>query len=167
MYFVVNEATTNEPVPTTSCHGFYDRPSNAFYLYNELLTVLSGPLTPGSSTTLQNSRCRVIGLYSSAIGAGNQLSVTIAIERLGGFLVNKYIYLLVQDLNGNDSRASSGWKSASWNQASFNAPPATSGLPPSSGSGTGPVTLSGTYSDANGYNDIGMAHLRVVASNGT
>ena len=38
----------NSSVPVNSCHGMYDRALNAFYLYNDALTILQGPLTPGA-----------------------------------------------------------------------------------------------------------------------
>ena len=45
-------------VPQNTCHGFYDGASNGIYLYNDALTALLGPLTPGTSGTLQNGQSR-------------------------------------------------------------------------------------------------------------
>ena len=58
MYFLVNPTPS---IPQNTCHGFYDRATNGIYLYNDALTVLLGPLTPGTSGTLQNSQCVVYG----------------------------------------------------------------------------------------------------------
>jgi len=45
MYFLVNTSGT---IPANVCHGFYDQPSNTFWLYNDSLSVLQGPLSATS-----------------------------------------------------------------------------------------------------------------------
>lgn len=44
IYFLVN---TDQTLPPNVCHGFYDRPGNGFYLYNDDYSVLLGPLSAG------------------------------------------------------------------------------------------------------------------------
>ena len=56
---------TSSAVPANSCHGFYDRPSNQFYLYNDALTTLIGP-----TGTLQNSQCRINASTVTSSGTG-------------------------------------------------------------------------------------------------
>src|SRR5262249_18779015 len=66
MYFLVNPTAE---IPVNTCHGYYDRASNGLYLYNDALTVAMGPLTPGSSATLQNGQCVVYGSSSVLLSA--------------------------------------------------------------------------------------------------
>jgi len=51
VYFLVN---TNPSIPSDVCHGFYDRASNTFYLYNDSLSVLHGPLSAGGDAFKQS-----------------------------------------------------------------------------------------------------------------
>ena len=66
MYFLVNPSACDlaEHLPR-----FYDRAGNGIYLYNDALTALQGPLTPGTSGTLQNGQCVIYGSTSSLVSA--------------------------------------------------------------------------------------------------
>lgn len=66
IYFVLNATPT---VTTNGCHGFYDRPSNQVYLYNDSLTALVSPL--------QNSQCAVQAFSATASGTDLTLNMTI------------------------------------------------------------------------------------------
>lgn len=70
VYFVVNTGPT---VPAGGCHGFYDRATNALFLYNDNLSLVTGPLTPGAAGVLQNSQCRVNGSSSQRIRVRDRL----------------------------------------------------------------------------------------------
>ena len=49
IYFLVNTTST---MSANVCHGFYDRALNGFYLYNDSLSVLQGPLAGGGCQTV-------------------------------------------------------------------------------------------------------------------
>ena len=108
VYFLVNNSAT---VPTNSCHGFYDRPSNNFYLYNDTLTALLGPLTPGSAATLQNSQCTLDGLTSTIPSAtGSDLTITLGLGLKGSFASStRNVYAYATDAQNNGT----GWVSFS------------------------------------------------------
>jgi hypothetical protein len=110
MYFLVNPNTS---IPPSTCHGFYDRAANALFLYNDGLTVLQGPLTPGTAGTLQNSQCTIHGATSTAgAGTGTDLAVTIGMSLTGAFgTAPRNVYLWVKDAENNDT----GWvQTSSW-----------------------------------------------------
>ena len=62
MYFLINGSATTT---LNICYGYYDRPTNAIYLYNDALTGVLGPITPGAGGNLQNAQCTVDGSASS------------------------------------------------------------------------------------------------------
>ena len=137
MYFLINP---NAAIPANTCHGYYDRATNALYLYNDALTVLLGPLTPGTSGTLQNSQCVVSGSTSSLVsGSGTDLTVNIGLGVQGGCSrTNQNVYLWVEDNEGYDT----GWvRTGTWNLGA----PATH--PPTVVSGTpaSPTTTPQTF----------------------
>ena len=111
MYFLVNGSAT---IPANSCHGFYDRASNGYYLYNDALTAVLGPLTLGAAGTLANSQCTLHGSTTTAgIGAGTDLTVTMGMSLTGTFgAAAKNVYVWVKDNENNDT----GWvKTSTWN----------------------------------------------------
>ncbi|MBL8239298.1 MAG: hypothetical protein JNM66_17870 [Bryobacterales bacterium] len=59
IYFLVN---TSANIPANVCHGFYDQGANAFYLFNDNLSAVFGPLYAGGGDDLQypmhSLRCR-------------------------------------------------------------------------------------------------------------
>ena len=83
------------------------RHSNAFYFYNDAVTVFSGPLSPGSAATLQNSQCILHGATSTPVsGSGTGLTVTpgMSLQRAYG-LGRKNVYLWVTGNAGTGT----GW----------------------------------------------------------
>jgi len=110
MYFLVNSSPT---IPQNVCHGFYDRPSNGLYLYNDSITVLMGPLTPGSSGSLQNTHCTIYGTGSALVSAaGTDLVVNIRIGLTGLFsLKTQKVYLWIVD----NAQTGTGWvQTSTW-----------------------------------------------------
>jgi hypothetical protein len=109
LYFLVNSSPRTEP---NSCHGFYDRISNAIYLYNDALTVAMGPITPGSGDVLQNGQCSVQGSSSSVVaGSGTDFTMRIGIELKGAFASRQKVYAWAKD----SGRLDSGWvETATW-----------------------------------------------------
>lgn len=72
VYFVVNTTATTA---INDCHGFYDHAANAFALYNDALTAVIGPATPGAAGSIQNSQCKVYGTESSVSASGTDLLI--------------------------------------------------------------------------------------------
>jgi hypothetical protein len=148
IYFLINPAPT---VPLNTCHGFYDRPSNAFYLYNDSLTILQGPLLPGASGTLQNSQCVLYGSSSALISAaGTDLTINIGLGVQPTYKGALGIYLWVKDNESHDT----GWvQTGIWNMPVGNSPPAVVSGTPASTSST-PTTFAFVTRDPDGYADI-------------
>jgi hypothetical protein len=149
MYFLVNP-TPN--IPANSCHGFYDRASNGLYLYNDALTAISGPLTPGTSGTLQNSQCVLNGSTSSLVSAsGTDLTINLGLGLQGAYAgTNQKVYLWVKDAQGNDT----GWvQTGTWNLVLANQPPLVVSGTPTNTSAT-PQTFTFTGRDPDGFADI-------------
>jgi hypothetical protein len=148
IYFL---AGANTNVPVNGCHGFYDRSSNAVYLYNDALNALAGPLTPGSAGTIQNSQCRVNGAATSVTVSGSDLVLNLDITRLGTFAGGaKNLYLWITDNENNGT----GWVQAStWTLPALSQPPSlAAAAPTSSTAATQSFTL--TTRDADGFADI-------------
>ena len=159
VYFQVYSSPT---VPANSCHGFYDRAANAFFLYNDAVTALSGPLTPGSAGTLQNSQCILNGATSTPVsGAGTDLTVTIGLSLQGAYAANQQrVYLWLTDNSG----LGTGWIQTSiWNSTSPPQPPTVFSATPANPTGS-PQTFTFVARDANGFLDINRVYFQVYAS---
>lgn len=110
LYFLVN---TSVALPPGTCHGFYDRPSNAVFLYNDALTALVGSVTIGVAGTVQNSQCSIHGAASSVSVSGTDVVLTLTLTRQGAYATGgKNLYIYVTDTVG----LGSAWTLAStWN----------------------------------------------------
>jgi hypothetical protein len=108
MYFLINP---NTGIPANTCHGYYDRPTNAVYLYNDALTALLGPLTPGVAGTLQNSQCAINGASSALfVASGNDLAIKLDVLRKGSYSSGtQRVSVWLRDQQGNDT----GWVNTS------------------------------------------------------
>jgi hypothetical protein len=89
-----------------ACYPHYDRPSNSMMLLNDAATGWLGSVTLGTANTLQNSQCSVNAQISSASGAGNNLTVNLAIVFNTGFSGAKNIYMQAVDTGGMQT----GWQ---------------------------------------------------------
>ena len=130
LYFLVNSDPT---IPANTCHGFYDRALNAFYLYNDALTVLQGPLVPGSNSQLQNSQCAIDGPTSGLLYVtGTDLTLYLGILRKNT-ATNQNLYLWLTDNLGSGT----GWRqSAAWPAIGFtNQPPSFVSATPATATG--------------------------------
>jgi hypothetical protein len=134
-----------------SCVLHYTRDTNAVWLVNDASTAWLGPLTLGATGILYNSQCVVDGSTSSATGAGNNLTVNLALTLRSTFAGAKDIYMQTQDNGGFGA----GWQTkGSWTATTGgNEPPSTASVTPSSGSGSS-QTFSFVYSDPNGFADL-------------
>ena len=120
-------------IPVNTCHGYYDRVTNGLYLFNNALTAVLGPLTPGTSGTLQNSQCVVNGSTSALVsGSGTDLTIALGLGLLGTYTTTaEKVYFWVKDNEGHDT----GWvQTATWGVASapIQSPSVVSGTPTNS-----------------------------------
>jgi hypothetical protein len=109
MYFLVKSSTN-----PGMCYGFYNRATNALYLYNDAFSAVNGPLTPGSAGTLQNSQCVVNGSTSSLVSAaGTDVTLNLGLSLQAAYATGSHTVLLdVIDNEGHDS----GWvQTGTWN----------------------------------------------------
>jgi hypothetical protein len=94
----VNIATTLSAA--NACYVHYDRASNSAYLVNDAGTTGIGPVVLGSAGSAQNSQCVLNGTGSSAVGSGNNLTVTLALTFKPAFAGSKVVNLYAQDVGG-------------------------------------------------------------------
>jgi len=156
IYFLVN---TTPNVPVNSCHGFYDRATNAIYLYNDAVTVLQGPLTPGAGGILQNSQCGVNGPASALVsGAGADLTISLNLSLLGNYgVITQNVYIWVTDRESNGT----GWvKTSTWGFPTGPQPPTVISGTPANPSGS-PQTFSFLARDANGATNVNRVYFLV------
>jgi len=158
IYFLVSAANT----PTAnSCHGFYDRPTNLLYLYNDALTTLLGPLTPDEARSIQNSQCELSGVASSLTAIGSlDITINLGLSLKAPFAATaQKFYLLTQDTKNADT----GWVLAGTWVSDSVSPPNAPILSPSSS--TGPVqTLVLFVSDPDGNSNIRRIHFAIADS---
>lgn len=83
------------------CSIKYSDWSNGLYLANDNRTSWLGPLTPGSSATLQNSQCTLYGTGSSVSLSDTQLTMTVAVSFTAAFAGPKNTYLWAYDNEGD------------------------------------------------------------------
>jgi len=143
---VVNILINNFLDGRYACYLVYDRPNNVMYLVNDPGTAISGMVLNGSGT-LSNSQCTVNGTGSSASGAGDTLTLTVALTfSQTVFAGEKVAYLAARDVSSNNS----GWRT----HGVWSVPrptqiyPLTNGVSPSEGWGSGRL-YSVSYYDAN------------------
>ena len=149
MYFLVNQTAA---IPVDTCHGYYDRATNGLYLYNDALTVAMGPLTPGSSGTLQNGQCVLYASSSVLLSAGGtDVVLALGLGLQSGYAAtSQNVYLWVEDNQGHET----GWvQTSTWTVAGAQHPPSVVSGTPSTSTVT-PQTFTFTGRDPDGYTDI-------------
>lgn len=157
MYFLVN---TNPSIPTNVCHGFYDQPTNAFWLYNDLLSVLQGPLSANSGGVgaLSNSQCTLYFSGTARVSAaGTDLVVNLTMGLNGAFgLTPQKVYIWLVDLAGTGTN----WvQSSTWTLVPAQAPTLLSSGPATTSALQPTFTFTGR--DANGTTDIQRVYFVV------
>jgi uncharacterized repeat protein (TIGR01451 family) len=136
---------------SAGCFTYYDRVGNLVYLRNDAATGWLGPVVLGTANSVQNSQCIVDALSSSASGAGNSLTVNLALSFKAAFGGAKNIYQKTQDTGG----LATGWQQrGTWTpSSSSNLPSSAVSVTPSSGTGSS-QTFSFLLSDPNGFTDM-------------
>jgi hypothetical protein len=117
-----------------------------------------GMVLPGSGT-VQNSQCSISGTGSSISGSGNTLTVTLAITFKSAFAGNRILYTAAREAAG----ANSGWQALGTVAVPGNNPtgPAVGGVNPARSSGTGGGAFTFTFTDTNGWQDLGVVNILV------
>ncbi len=142
-----------------SCIVAYVPASNALYLFNDTNGGVSNAVTPGNSSTVQNSQCTLSGAGGAVSAAGNNLTVPVALTFAPGFTGAKNVYGLAQNYSG----ANGGWQTlGTWTPSAATSLNAVS-VTPSSGSGI-MRAFSAVYTDPNGASDLQVIYLDFGAS---
>lgn len=93
-----------------TCFIYFNRPSNNLYLANDAGTTWMGPITIGQSGNLQNSQCTLSAAGSSAIGAGDTLTLSVALSFPSAFAGTKSVWM-----DANDGSLDTNWlKLGTW-----------------------------------------------------
>ena len=158
LYFLINPSPTVSP---NTCHGFYDQSLNAIYLYDDNLSVLLGPLTPGTAGTLKNGQCTINGAATTVTGFSLELKLNLNLTLTGAIPAtpqNAYVWAVDRANNGT------GWaRIASWAKRGPNQAPVVS--PPQSTFASGsPSTVRFVASDGNGADDIDRIYFMVTTT---
>jgi hypothetical protein len=104
----------------SACDVRYLVGSNALYLRDNAGATWLGPVTLGSADTLHNDQCVIRASTSSASGAGNNLTLNLAVYFKAGFAGAKTVYMYAQDNGGLTS--GSYWAAGTWTVPSSVAP---------------------------------------------
>jgi hypothetical protein len=83
LYFLIYNAPL---IFQNTCHGFFDVAENKVYLYNDALTGLLGPISPGTPGSVQNGQCAVATTNELAgLNNNGDLTVRLNITRRGSY----------------------------------------------------------------------------------
>jgi hypothetical protein len=115
----------------------------------------AGLTLPGAGTAA-NSQCTINGTGSSASASGDTLTLTLSITFSQAFAGNKVVYMAAQNL------VSSGWHPLGTWSVPGPAPvgPAVGGVNPAR-SNTASQTYAFTFTDTNGYLDLGVLNVLI------
>ncbi len=173
----ISEASVSITLGTqtaSACTVVYRASTGALWLRDDAGTGYAGSATPGSSTVMQNSQCRVSASTAAVSASGNALSVRFPVTFLGTFFGAKDLRLRAIDNGGLDS----GWQRlGSWTIPQPTTPP-PAGTPaapvpvsvsPATGQGNS-ATFTAVVQDANGATEIStvnfIVHDRLTAARG-
>ncbi len=109
---------TNTSLDVTSgCVIYYIPAANSVYLFNDGGTAMTGPVIPGTPGTVSDSQCVIDGAASSVAGAGNSLSLTLAIAFRPSVTATQTFYGFAAD----KANLNSGWQTmGTWNPVTKN-----------------------------------------------
>jgi hypothetical protein len=135
--------------------------SSAVYLVDDAGDAggpFAGGLTLPGSSTIQNSQCTISGAGSSISGSGNNLTVTLVVSFNSAFAGNRIIYMAAREAAG----ANSGWQAmgtAGVPGGTVTGPSVTSVNPARMNGNSSTYTFS--FSDTNGYTDLGVLNVLI------
>jgi len=143
------------------CYVSYNASGNAVSLMNDAASQWLGGYAPGSSNTVSNSQCTVNLVSTTVSGAGNTLTVMLALSFNSSFIGPQTVYGIAYDQAANNT----GWKSlGTWTPyAAPSTQPPTMSVTPTSGVGISQI-FSFHVNDLNGYRYIPEASALIEAS---
>ncbi len=150
-YMLINSSLN----AAAGCVPVYLQQTNAFYLFNDAGTNVSGPLAPGSNGTLSNGQCTINGAGSSVSGSGNTLSVVLPITFSPSFKGAQTVFGYAGDAGGMNS----GWRTlGTWTPTAVGpAAPTADSVTPASGSGASQV-FTFKYSSPSGFANLSSVY---------
>ncbi|MGP8243954.1 MAG: SBBP repeat-containing protein [Bryobacteraceae bacterium] len=149
---------------TNACEVEYD--GSNLYLLNNAGASWSGPMAPGSSSSLSNSQCTLGGSGSSASASGNTLTLTLPLTFASSFAGsdNTYMETTTQEGVNTGLVARGTWTVPGTPTWSAGTPSAVS-VSPSSGSGMN-QTFTFVFSDTGGAGDLHLEFILFSTSPG-
>jgi hypothetical protein len=136
------------------CWFYYDASTNFLWLYNDNVTGVIGPLTPGTPGSIQNSRCTLFGDGTTVAGSGNTLTINARL-RFSNIIGLVHFYLLAQNALGQ-----SGWVPAGRWTPQERGVPEVKMASPVSGAGLNAV-IQAHFNDVDGYLDLTQNHVLI------
>jgi hypothetical protein len=117
-----------------------------------------GMVLPGSGT-VQNSQCSISGKGSWISGSANTLTVKLSVTFKAAFAGNRIIYMAAREAAG----ANSGWQALGTCSLPGNNPagPAVGGVAPGHSSGSDGGLFILTFTDTNGWQDLGVVNVLI------
>jgi hypothetical protein len=91
-----------------SCYSRYDTLANNLYLLNDANTAWYGPVTPGSTASLQNSQCTLSASGSSVMNSGTNMTVSVALSFKAAFAGTKALWVYANSATINTGRQNMG-----------------------------------------------------------
>ncbi len=158
---VVYALFNNGLTAAAGCIPYYVPASNSIFLFNDQGSGVTGPLTPGSASSISNSQCTISGSGASASGSGNTLSLTLPISFTPAFKGLKTIFGYASD-NANQA---SGWQTlGTWTPPSIVVqPPTADSVTPTGGSATHQA-FTFRFSSASGYKNLTAVYALINSS---
>ncbi|HZU28084.1 MAG TPA: hypothetical protein VFA04_21315 [Bryobacteraceae bacterium] len=135
------------------CYFYYLPASNVLYLKADNGSTNLAALTPGGAGSDSNSQCSVSASGISVGHSGTNLTLTVGVTFTSTFTGKKTVYMRAISSGGTSGFVAKGTWSAAANQA-----PAIVSMSPNSGTGN-PQSFTFTYSDPNGWTDLGSVYL--------
>ncbi len=144
-----------------ACQVRYSVSSNGLYVRDDAGTSWLGPIAPGASSTLENSKCRIYAAYSMVTLAGTSASLQLFVEFKTAFAGARDVYLRAVDVDGADS----DWQQkGSWTVASAATPAVLSVAPVDGSSGAGTQIFLFEYAHPNGSTSLAQAYGLIGSS---
>lgn len=152
------------PSTANACWIRYTRAAHSLQLANDAGSGWTGSVTPGGAGSLENSQCVIHAAGSSVSGAGNNLTVVVAVTFRTTFAGARNVYLDVTDSAGT----AAGWQSlGAWNAtAGGPVPPVLVSVTPASGSGSQQI-FQFVYSSVYGAQDLNWLFANIAPANST
>ncbi len=102
LYALINQSLN----VTNGCVAYYVAGANALYLYDDTGANVLGPITPGVAGTLSNTQCTINGAATTVSGAGNTLSLNLAVSFAASLKAKQTLFGFAID----NANMNSGWQ---------------------------------------------------------